>query len=144
MKKILVSACLFGENCRYKGDNCKNEKLLSLSKEYLLIPVCPEQAGGLSTPRNPAERVGDKIISSAGVDVTKEYLKGAEFALKLAKDNSVEFCVFKANSPSCGKGKIYDGSFTGNKIDGNGLTAELLLKNGFKVLTEDELWNLIK
>lgn len=139
MKKILVSACLFGENCRYKGDNQKNDKVLALAKDYELIPVCPEQMGGLSTPRNPAERVGDKIISSAGDDVTKEYLSGAEKALEIAKLNNVEFCVFKANSPSCGKGVIYDGTFTGVKTNGNGVTAELLIKNGFKVLTEDEI-----
>ncbi len=139
MKKILVSACLFGNNCRYKGDNCKNEKVLALGKEYELIPICPEQMGGLSTPRNPAERVGDKIISSAGVDVSKEYRAGAELALKLAKENDVEFCVLKANSPSCGKGTIYDGTFSGGKINGNGVTTELLEANGFKVYTENDI-----
>lgn len=139
MKKILVSACLFGNNCRYKGDNCKNEKVLALGKEYELIPICPEQMGGLSTPRNPAERVGDKIISSAGVDVSKEYRAGAELALKLAKENDVEFCVLKANSPSCGKGTIYDGTFSGEKINGNGVTTELLEANGFKVYTENDI-----
>lgn len=139
MKKILVSACLFGNNCRYKGDNCKNEKVLALGKEYEFIPICPEQMGGLSTPRNPAERVGDKIISSAGVDVSKEYRAGAELALKLAKENDVEFCVLKANSPSCGKGTIYDGTFSGGKINGNGVTTELLEANGFKVYTENDI-----
>ncbi len=137
--KILVSACLLGINCRYKGDNCKNDKVIALEKEYEIIAVCPEQMGGLDTPRNPAERVGDKIISSTGDDVTSEYKKGAEYALKLAKENNVEFCVFKANSPSCGKGVIYDGTFTGGKVSGNGVTAELLQMNGFKVLTENEL-----
>lgn len=137
--KILVSKCLLGYNCRYKGDGCLHEKVAALAKDNELIPVCPEQEGGLSTPRNPAERVNDKIISSAGVDVTKEYMKGANIALALAKENKVDFAVLKANSPSCGKGIIYDGTFTGNKIPGNGVTAELLMNNGFKVLTENDL-----
>lgn len=139
MKKILVSACLFGNNCRYKGDNCFNEKLAKLGEDAVLIPVCPEQLGGLSTPRNPAERVGDKVISSVGKDVTEEYARGANLAVQIAKANSVDYCVLKANSPSCGKGVIYDGSFTGKKTSGNGLTTEMLLKEGFSVFTEDEI-----
>ncbi len=139
MKKILVSACLYGNKCRYKGDDCFNEKLAELGKNAVLIPVCPEQLGGLSTPRNPAERVGDKIISSAGVDVTEEYTRGADFAVEIAKANAVDYCVLKANSPSCGKGVIYDGTFTGGKVKGNGLTTEKLLSAGFTVLTENEL-----
>ena len=83
--------------------------------------------------------MGDKIISSAGVDVSKEYRAGAELALKLAKENDVEFCVLKANSPSCGKGTIYDGTFSGGKINGNGVTTELLEANGFKVYTENDI-----
>lgn len=139
MKKILVSACLFGNNCRYKGDNCFNEKLAKLGEDAVLIPVCPEQLGGLSTPRNPAERVGDKVISSVGKDVTEEYARGASLAVQIAKANAVDYCVLKANSPSCGKGVIYDGSFTGKKTSGNGLTVEMLLKEGFSVFTEDEI-----
>ncbi len=139
MDKVLVSACLLGENCRYKGDNCKNDKVLELSQKYKLIPVCPEQLGGLSTPRKPAERVGKKVLAADGTDVTKEYLKGAKIALEIAKDNDVKFCVFKSSSPSCGKGKIYDGTFSGVKISGNGVTAEVLEANGFKVVTEEEL-----
>lgn len=138
-EKILVSACLLGENCRYKGDNCKNDKVVALKNEYDIIPICPEQMGGLSTPRDPAEIVGDKIISSAGKDVSNEYNKGAELALKLAKENNVKFCVLKASSPSCGKGIIYDGTFSGKKVNGNGVTVKLLEKNGFKVFTEDEI-----
>ena len=139
MKKILVSACLFGSDCRYKGDNCKNEKLLDLGKDYVLIPVCPEQLGGLPTPRHPAERVGDKIVSDVGVDVTEEYTRGAKIAVRVAKDNAVDYCILKANSPSCGKGVIYDGTFTGGKKQGNGLAAEMLMAEGFEVFTEDEI-----
>lgn len=139
MKKILVSACLFGNNCRYKGDNQLNEKLLSLGKDDVLIPVCPEQLGGLPTPRRPAEIVGDKVISDAGVDVTEEYTRGADLTVEIAKANGVDYCVLKANSPSCGKGVVYDGTFTGAKRSGNGVTAEKLLKEGFVVLTENEI-----
>ena len=102
MKKILVSACLYGNVCRYKGDSCFNEKVCALGQDNVLIPVCPEQLGGLPTPRHPAERVGDKIISDVGVDVTGEYTRGAKFAVEIAKANNVDFCVMKANSPSCG------------------------------------------
>lgn len=137
--KILVSKCLLGINCRYKGDNCFNEKIAALAKDNELIGVCPEVEGGLSTPRNPSEIVNDKVISSAGKDVTAEYKKGAEIALKLAQDNKVDLVIFKAKSPSCGKGLIYDGTFTGNKIPGNGIAAQLLIDNGFKVITEEDL-----
>ena len=139
MKKILVSACLFGNNCRYKGDNCLSEKLLDLGKDNVLIPVCPEQLGGLPTPRHPAERIGEKVISDIGVDVTEEYERGANLAVEIAKANAVDYCVLKANSPSCGKGVLYDGTFTGGKREGNGVTVDKLLAEGFTVVTENEL-----
>ena len=139
MKKILVSACLYGNICRYQGDSCYNEKIAELGKTNVLIPVCPEQLGGLPTPRHPAERVGDKIISDIGTDVTEEYVNGAKLALEIAKTNNVDLCVMKAKSPSCGKGVIYDGTFSGGKKEGNGVTTDILLAEGFKVITEDEL-----
>lgn len=137
--KILVSDCLLGHNCRYCADNCKNDAVLALGEKYQIVGVCPEQVGGLSTPRPPAERVGDKIIAKTGADVTAEYTKGAQIALQLAKDNQIAFAVLKSKSPSCGKGLIYDGTFTGGKVEGNGVTTELLLANGFTVYTEEEL-----
>lgn len=139
MKKILVSACLYGSDCRYKGDNCFCEKVALLGKDNALIPVCPEQLGGLPTPRNPAERVGDKVISNAGADVTEQYMRGAELAVQIAKANNVDYCILKANSPSCGAGVIYDGTFSGNKIPGYGVTSEKLKAAGFKVLTENDI-----
>ena len=139
MKKILVSACLYGNVCRYKGDSCYNEKVAKLGKDNVLIPVCPEQLGGLPTPRHPAARAGEKIISDIGVDVTEEYERGANLAVEIAKANAVDYCVLKANSPSCGKGVIYDGTFTVGKKQGNGLTAEMLMAEGFEVFTEDEI-----
>ncbi len=144
MAKIIVSGCLFGCDCRYKGDKCKCEELLALADEHILIPVCPEQMGGLSTPRDPAEIVGDKVISNHGKDVTCEYTKGAETALYIAKINNADAVVLKANSPSCGKGIIYDGTFTGNKIEGNGIAAKMFLDAGFSVFTENEISELKK
>ena len=139
MAKILVSNCLLGCDCRYKGDNCGCEAIRKLAGEHVLIGVCPEQMGGLQTPRNPAEIVGERVVSNAGVDVTAEYRRGAEMALMLAKLNRVDFAILKAKSPSCGKGLIYDGTFTGQKRPGNGVTAALLLQNGIPVYTEEEL-----
>ena len=136
---ILVSKCLLGYNCRYKGDNARCEKVIALQKEHNLIPVCPESEGGLQIPRDPGERVGDKVISKSGKDITKEYKKGAEIALKLAQANHIDYAIMKAKSPSCGKGLIYDGTFTGNKIPGNGVAVDLLLENGFTVYTEEEI-----
>ena len=139
MAIILVSACLLGVECRYKGDSCPCQKVIELSSNHTLIPVCPEQAGGLPTPRTPSERVGDKVLMRDGTDVTSEYQKGAETALYLAKTLKADFAVLKANSPSCGKGMIYDGSFSGNKCAGNGVSAEMLINNGIPVYTEDEI-----
>ncbi len=144
MAKIIVSGCLLGCDCRYKGDNCKCDELLSLADNHTLIPVCPEQLGGLSTPRDPAEIVGNKVISNQGKDVTYEYSKGAEMALYIARTNKADAVVFKANSPSCGKGIIYDGTFTGNKTQGNGVAAELFLNSGYQVFNENEIRDLIK
>lgn len=138
MKKVVVSACLLGCDCRYKGDNCKNAELLSLLSDCAILPVCPEQMGGLSTPRPPAERQGDRVVAATGTDVTGPYRRGAQTALYLAQLTGADFAVLKAKSPSCGKGLIYDGSFTGNKIPGNGITVELFAAAGIPVYTEEE------
>lgn len=138
MAKILVSNCLLGCRCRYKGDGCGHEAVLALAGEHTLIGVCPEQMGGLPTPRNPAEIVAEKVISSAGDDVTDAYRRGAETALFLARLNGVDFAILKANSPSCGCGRIYDGTFSGRKIPGDGVTARLLKEAGIPVYTEEQ------
>lgn len=137
--KILVSKCLLGENCRYAGDNCKNEKVLALAKDNELIGVCPEVLGGLPTPRDPGERVGDKVISKTGRDITKEYVSGAERALEIAENEGVDYCIFKSKSPSCGTGLIYDGTFTGKMTEGNGVAAELFIKHGYQVKNENNI-----
>lgn len=139
MAKIIVSACLLGCECRYKGDGCPNDAILEMAQNNEIIPVCPEQMGGLSTPRLPSEIVGDKIIMSDGTDVTEQYQKGAKTALYLAKTLKADYAILKAKSPSCGHGLIYDGTFTGNKIPGNGVTAKLFLENGIPVYSEEEL-----
>ena len=139
MEKILVSKCLLGENCRYKGDSNFCEKVAALGEKFELIPVCPEQDGGLPTPRDPSERIGERVMTCNGKDVTAEYMKGAEIALKLALDNEAKMAVLKARSPSCGSGIIYDGTFTGVRIAGDGVTAELLKKHGIRVITEEEI-----
>ena len=136
---ILISGCLLGLKCRYDGKEKMLPEIEKLIESYNLIPVCPEQLGGLPTPRIPAERVKDRVITQVGVDVTKEYQIGAEEALKIAKLYNCKKAILKEKSPSCGCGKIYDGTFSRNLIVGNGVTAELLLKNGIEVFGESEI-----
>ncbi len=136
---VLVSACLLGLRCRYNAEPVANERVLALAKTHTLIPVCPEQLGGLSTPRPPAERLGERVVSNNGTDVTSAFFRGAEETLLLARILGCKTAILKARSPSCGHGRIYDGSFTGKLIPGSGVTAELLAKNGIRVYTEDEL-----
>ena len=136
---IMVSACLTGENCKYNGGNNKNEKVIEFLKGKEYIKICPEVMGSMTTPRSPSEIKGRKVINSLGEDVTEFFLKGAYEALKLAKKNKASLIILKAKSPSCGLGKIYDGSFSGNLTDGDGITAKLLKENGFKVITENDL-----
>lgn len=139
MKNILVSACLLGLPCRYDGRSMPSREVIDLLGKYNLIPVCPEIYGGLSTPRVPSERVGDKVMMKDGTDVTDNYRRGAECALALSEIYNINLAILKAKSPSCGCGRIYDGTFSGTLTDGLGVTAELLIENGIRVITEDEL-----
>lgn len=135
-ENILISACLIGEKCRYDG-KCKSYPEIALLKEkYNLIPVCPEVMGGLETPRTPCEIQNGKVISADGADKTAEYKKGAEIALEIALKNNCKKAILKSKSPSCGKGKIYDGTFSKTLTDGNGITADLLIQNGITVYSE--------
>ena len=136
--KILVSACLLGCCCRYDGKSKADERVLALNTCHTLIPVCPEQLGGLSTPRLPAEIQGEKVIRRDGADVTNEYKKGAQEALHLYQLLSCDAAILKARSPSCGKNMIYDGTFSGTLTEGNGITAALFQQNGVRIFTEDE------
>ena len=139
MEKILVSACLLGIKCRYDGRSVPNDRVIALSKKYSLIPVCPEIYGGLPTPRTPSERVGERVLMRDGSDVTDNYMRGAVAAYELCRTLDVRVAVLKAKSPSCGRGEIYDGSFSGTLTDGDGVCAEYLTRMGIRVLTENEI-----
>ena len=139
MENILVSACLIGIGCRYDGKHKANPDVLALRERYNLIPVCPEIYGGLSTPRIPSERVGDKVMLKDGRDVTENYQRGACEALELCRIYGIRTAILKERSPSCGKGEIYDGSFTGALTARDGVTAELLIREGIRVLGESEI-----
>ncbi len=139
--QILVSACLLGVNCRYngvpKGDATVKELLNR--EDITLIPVCPEQLGGLSTPRTPSERRGETVVSSEGEDRTVAFYRGAEETLRIAKLYGCEAALLKERSPSCGNKEVYDGDFSGTLVPGEGVTVELLRKNGVKVFGESEI-----
>ena len=135
----IVSACLLGIKCRYDGEAKPCQKVIDLVKQGQVIPVCPEQLGGLPTPRAPAEQKGNKIITKDGQDVTAQFQLGAEEGLKIAQLSDCTEAILKSKSPSCGSGRIYDGTFSGNLIDGEGLFAKILKKNNIKVYTEEDL-----
>ena len=139
MENILVSACLLGIGCRYDGKHKANPDVLALREKYNLIPVCPEIFGGLPTPRVPSERIGDKVMMKDGNDVTENYSRGAREALDLCRIYGIKTAILKERSPSCGKGEIYDGSFTGTLTARDGVTAELLVSEGIRVLGESEI-----
>lgn len=140
----IISGCLLGHNCKYSGGNNRNEEVIKFCENHKFISVCPETAGGLPSPRPPAERIGDKVIAKDGRDVTEEFVRGAEISLKNCFETAaimgetLEGAILKANSPSCGCGKIYDGTFSGTVINGNGVFAEMLKAEGIEVITEKE------
>lgn len=134
---ILVSACLCGINCKYNGKNNYNEEVFKLVKDGLAIPVCPEQLGGLTTPRIPSEIKDGRVINKEGKDVTDNFKKGALEVLELCKKLNITKVILKSKSPSCGKGKIYNGNFDGTLVEGNGILTEILLKNNIEVITYD-------
>lgn len=146
MQKLLISACLLGMRSRYDGESRRavtDAALDALMKKYELVPFCPEIYGGLSTPRVPAERVGDEYITKDGKNVTENYRRGADEGLSLMRKLGVERALLKARSPACGKGRIYDGSFTGTLTSGDGVLAERLIECGFEVYTEEEIEKLL-
>ncbi|HOK44203.1 MAG TPA: DUF523 domain-containing protein [Thermoclostridium caenicola] len=143
-EKYLVSACLAGENCRYDGKDCRYEAIVELVRQGKAIPVCPEQLGGLPTPRCPSEIVRTKdgtvrVINREGRDCTREFLAGAQKTLELAKAHGVRKAILKSKSPSCGCGQVYDGTFSGKLTKGYGITAKLLMENQIEVCTENDV-----
>lgn len=135
----ICSACLLGIKCRYDGKEKGNKKVIELSKREILIPVCPEQLGGLSTPREAAEQKGEKVFTKSRKDVSKNFEKGAKQVLKIVKLYGIKEAILKQRSPSCGCGQIYDGTFSKKIIKGDGVMAALLKKNGIKVISEEDL-----
>lgn len=137
--KIIVSACLLGENCKYNGGNNLNQSVLGFIEGHEVIGVCPEQLGGLSTPRLSAEIVDGVVTNKEGVSVDAEFRKGAQAALAAALENKVDLAILQSRSPSCGVKEIYDGSFSGKKIKGQGVFAKLLSAHGIKVLDAEDV-----
>ena len=148
MKKILISSCLVGLNTRYNGKNKRNDQLAELAKSGHVVFVCPEQLGGLPTPREPSEiepgktakdvlEGKAKVLTPSGAEQTKEIILGAQKTLQLCQEFGVEIAILKAKSPSCASAGMYDGTFTGEQVPGSGVVAELLKENGITVYTED-------
>ncbi len=135
--KIIVSACLLGDNVKYNGGNNKKDDLIDFLKDYEIVKVCPEVMGGLSIPRIPSEIKEEKVFNKENMDVTDKYLLGAYDALELAKRENIHVAILKERSPSCGSNYIYDGTFSGNLINGEGITTRLLRENGITVLNEE-------
>ncbi len=141
---IIVSACLLGISCKYNGGSNYRPALDHLKEKHNLIPVCPESYGGLPTPRNPAEIRGDKVFLSDGLDVTEEFLKGAKKMMQIADYFDCDIAILKENSPSCGNGRIYDGTFTGTLTDGNGIFVQMLKEKGVKIFGESDIDEILK
>ena len=137
MPVYLVSACLCGEGCRYDGGSTPDERVLKLNESGSVLSFCPEAE--LGTPREPCEQTSDgRIVSRSGRDFTPEFQRGAEKALELCCTYKIKKAVLKEKSPSCGVHRVYDGSFSGRKISGMGLTARLLSENGIDVMSEED------
>lgn len=140
--RVMVSACLLGQKCKYNGKNNLNADLVEYLRSYTIVPICPEVQGGLSTPRMPSERYFEKVVTKDGQDVTEAFQLGAIIALQLANQQDCKVAILKKNSPSCGFGEIYDGTFSSRLKKGNGVTAELLYQNGIIILNEENYNNL--
>lgn len=139
MKTYLVSACLLGLPCKYSGGDNRCPAVLALRDRIHMIPVCPEQLGGLPTPRPASERQGDCVVNREGLDVTAQFRAGAGSALMLARLFGCCGAILKSRSPSCGVGTVYDGTFSGTLVPGDGMTAQLLRAEGLDLYTEEEL-----
>ena len=137
--KILVSACLVGDNCKYNGGNNLNERLVEFLAAHEVVKVCPEVLGGLTTPRAPAEIQKGQVVNTEGRNVTKEFEAGALRAFEIVEKEKPDLIILQSRSPSCGIKQIYDGSFSGTLIEGRGVFAQLLVDNGIKVLDLEDV-----
>ena len=137
--KIMVSACLLGENCKYNGGNNLNPELLRLLAGHTVIPVCPEVLGGLPVPRIPAEIVNGAVVNREGISVDNAFRRGAEKALELAAAEQPDLIILQSRSPSCGARQVYDGTFSGTLIRGKGVFAEMAVNAGFRVMDAEEI-----
>lgn len=137
--KLMISACLLGQNCKYNGGNNRNEKVLQFSEGSTVIAVCPEVMGGLPTPRTPSEIRDGRVITKDGRDVDAAFREGARQCLEIALREQPDRVILQARSPSCGVKQHYDGTFSGRLTEGPGVTAELLIRNGFAVVDAEEL-----
>ena len=142
-EKLLISACLLGRNCKYNGGNNYHPLTEKLRERYDLVPVCPECFGGLPIPHDPSERVGDRVLSRSGADVTAAFQKGAEKTVEAARKAGARKAVLKERSPSCGFGAIYDGTFTGTVVPGDGVAAEGVAAEGVAILGESRMLELL-
>lgn len=143
MEYLLISSCLLGNNVKYNGKNNYIKEVELLKNKYNLIVICPEVMGGLPIPRIPSEILNDKVINKEGKDVTINFNKGAEEAIKLVKKYNIKKALLKEGSPSCGSRYIYDGTFSGNKIDGVGVTTKKLIELGLDIYSEKEIEKLL-
>ena len=137
--KIMVSACLLGDNVKYNGGNNRHEKVLEYIKGHEVVPVCPEMLGGLPVPRAPGEIQDGIVRNEDGTSVDYEYRTGAAKALEIAESERIDMAILQSRSPSCGVNQIYDGSFTGRKIEGMGVFARLLSEKGYKVVDAEDI-----
>ena len=137
--KIIVRACLLGENCKYNGGNNRCQKVIDFVKDHEVIQVCPEQMGGLSTPRLPAEIYNEKVMNTEGVSVDAQFRKGAKAALKITLEEGATLAVLQPRSPSCGCKQVYDGTFSKTLIPGKGVFAQLLADHGIKLMEPEDL-----
>jgi uncharacterized protein YbbK (DUF523 family) len=136
--KIMVSACLLGENCKYNGGNNLNPELLQMLSGHTVIPICPEVMGGLPTPRTPAEIVNGEVINREEVSVDAKFREGASRALEKARQEKPDLIILQSRSPSCGVREIYDGTFSGRLVSGHGIFAGLAQENGFPVMDVED------
>ena len=145
--KIIVSACLLGENCKYSGGNNKDEKVIALSQDFELIPVCPECFGGLPIPRTASEidmhQGGQRVLSAEGEDRTAAFQAGAQRCVEIAREEGCTLAVMKAKSPSCGSGQVYDGTFSGTLVPGDGIATRYLTLAGVRVISENDVESLL-